>query len=158
MKLQISEKGLEIISNYARNGREAVNMIQIAAGIAITEKRTLSKMKILNGWFIAVNLHQEWNGKYNLIPRVGLVNGLAVYGPNTGLVEIEVTVIPAKDKGFNQYYWNCRRRKYWRIEGKSIRRKSMAKGSIENVITVLRSMGVPADEYDIHVNFPGGIP
>lgn len=34
----------------------------------------------------------------------------------------------------------------------------MARGSIENVITVLRSMGVPADEYDIHVNFPGGVP
>ncbi len=34
----------------------------------------------------------------------------------------------------------------------------MAKGSIENVLTVLRSLGVPADEYDIHVNFPGGVP
>jgi Lon-like ATP-dependent protease len=34
----------------------------------------------------------------------------------------------------------------------------MARGSIENVLTVLRSMGVPADEYDIHVNFPGGVP
>ena len=34
----------------------------------------------------------------------------------------------------------------------------MAKGSIENVITVLRTMGVPADDYDIHVNFPGGVP
>ena len=41
---------------------------------------------------------------------------------------------------------------------KSIRRKSMAKGSIENVLTVLRTMGVPADEFDIHVNFPGGVP
>src|SRR5690606_1255863 len=30
--------------------------------------------------------------------------------------------------------------------------------SVENVITVLRRFGVPADEYDIHVNFPGGIP
>ena len=34
----------------------------------------------------------------------------------------------------------------------------MAKGSIENVVTVLRSMGVPAGSFDIHVNFPGGIP
>ena len=34
----------------------------------------------------------------------------------------------------------------------------MAKGSIENVITVLRSMGVPANQFDIHVNFPGGSP
>ncbi len=41
---------------------------------------------------------------------------------------------------------------------KSVRRKSMARGSAENVITVLRAMGVPADRYDIHVNFPGGVP
>ena len=34
----------------------------------------------------------------------------------------------------------------------------MARGSIENVVTVLRSMGVPAGSFDIHVNFPGGIP
>ena len=34
----------------------------------------------------------------------------------------------------------------------------MARGSVENVVTVLRTMGVPADRYDIHVNFPGGIP
>ena len=34
-----------------------------------------------------------------MIPKVGLVNGLAVYGPNTGTFEIEVTVIPAKEKG-----------------------------------------------------------
>ena len=35
--------GLEILSSYARNGREAVNMIQIAAGLAITEERTYIK-------------------------------------------------------------------------------------------------------------------
>jgi ATP-dependent Lon protease len=34
----------------------------------------------------------------------------------------------------------------------------MARGSVENVITVLRAIGVPADRYDIHVNFPGGVP
>ena len=34
----------------------------------------------------------------------------------------------------------------------------MARGSIENVITVLRMLGVPADQFDIHVNFPGGGP
>jgi Lon-like ATP-dependent protease len=34
----------------------------------------------------------------------------------------------------------------------------MARSSIENVITVLRTMGMEESEYDIHVNFPGGIP
>ena len=41
---------------------------------------------------------------------------------------------------------------------KSIRRKSMAKGSVDNVLTVLRSLDVLPEGYDIHINFPGGIP
>ncbi|MCY7985988.1 ATP-dependent protease LonB, partial [Bacillus inaquosorum] len=43
-------------------------------------------------------------------------------------------------------------------QSKSIRRKSMAKGSVENVLTVLRTMGMKPSDYDIHINFPGGIP
>jgi len=43
--------------------------------------------------------------------------------------------------------------------GHTYRRKSMAKGSVENVVTVLRSLlGVDPRDYDIHVNFPGGVP
>ncbi len=38
--------------------------------------------------------------KINPDSAIGLVNGLAVYGPNSGaLLEIEVTVIPAKING-----------------------------------------------------------
>jgi Lon-like ATP-dependent protease len=96
--------------------------------------------------------------KINDDSRVGLVNGLAVYGPNTGaLLEIEVTVIPAKDKGTINITGIVDEESIGG-QGKSIRRKSMARGSIENVITVLRSMGVPAGGFDIHVNFPGGVP
>ena len=89
---------------------------------------------------------------------MGLINGLAVYGPNSGaLLEIEVKAIPAKEKG-NIIITGIVEEESIGTQGKSIRRKSMAKSSIENVITVLRSMDVPADEYDIHVNFPGGVP
>ena len=93
--------------------------------------------------------------KVNAFSSVGLVNGLAVHGPNSGaLLEIEVTVIPTKDKGSINITGIVEEESIG-DRGKSIRRKSMAKGSIENVITVLRTMGVPAEEYDIHVNFPG---
>ncbi|MBR3380170.1 MAG: ATP-dependent protease LonB, partial [Bacillus sp. (in: Bacteria)] len=34
----------------------------------------------------------------------------------------------------------------------------MAKGSVENVLTVLRNLGIRTNEYDIHINFPGGAP
>lgn len=40
--------------------------------------------------------------------------------------------------------------------GRSITRKSMARASVENVLTVLNRMGFAAYRYHIHVNFPGG--
>ncbi len=73
------------------------------------------------------------------------------------LLEIEVTVIPVKETGSINITGIVEEESIGG-QGKSIKRKSMAKGSIENVITLLRTMGVPAEQYDIHVNFPGGIP
>jgi ATP-dependent Lon protease len=158
VKLDISEAGLDILSTYARNGREAVNMIQISAGLAITDERTYIKDEDLEWVAHSSQLSPRMERKINDDSRVGLVNGLAVYGPNTGaLLEIEVTVIPAKDKGTINITGIVDEESIGG-QGKSIRRKSMARGSIENVITVLRSMGVPAGDFDIHVNFPGGVP
>jgi len=38
-------------------------------------------------------------------------------------------------------------------------RKSMARGAVENVITVLKTrLGMKINDYDIHINFPGGTP
>ena len=43
--------------------------------------------------------------------------------------------------------------------GRKIRRKSMARSSLENVLTVLANRyAVELNRYDIHVNFPGGGP
>ncbi|SDM24330.1 ATP-dependent protease LonB [Bacillus sp. OK048] len=158
VELAISEAGLEILSTYARNGREAVNMIQIAGGLAITEERNFIKDEDLEWVAHSSQLSPRMERKINDDSRVGLVNGLAVYGPNSGaLLEIEVTVIPAIDKGSINITGIVEEESIGG-QGKSIRRKSMARGSIENVITVLRSMGVPANDFDIHVNFPGGVP
>jgi Lon-like ATP-dependent protease len=42
---------------------------------------------------------------------------------------------------------------------KKTRRKSMARSSVENVLTVIRrQLGIIPHNYDIHVNFPGGVP
>jgi Lon-like ATP-dependent protease len=158
VNLTISDGGLDILSTYARNGREAVNMIQIAAGLAITEERSFIKDEEIEWIIQSSQLTPRMEKKINPISTIGLVNGLAVYGPNSGsILEIEVTVIPARDKGSINITGIVEEESIG-DRSKSIRRKSMAKGSIENVITVLRSIGVPADEYDIHVNFPGGVP
>ena len=158
VSLDISDNGLRIIGNYASNGREAVNMVQSAAGLAITEDREYIKDEDIE-WIVQSS---QMSPKYqNFIAKesaIGVVNGLAVTGPSSGaLLEIEVTVIEARDKG-SVNITGIVEEESINSAGKSIRRKSMAKGSIENVVTVLRTIGVPADQYDIHVNFPGGIP
>ncbi|MGS2775860.1 ATP-dependent protease LonB [Robertmurraya sp. GLU-23] len=158
VKLKIGEKGIATLASYARNGREAVNMIQISAGLAITEDRDFIKDEDIEWVIQSSQLTPRMEQKIMSSSTIGLVNGLAVYGPNSGaLLEIEVTVIPTKEKGSINITGIVEEESIGG-QGKSIRRKSMAKGSIENVITVLRSMGVPADEFDIHVNFPGGVP
>lgn len=159
VKMRISEKALDTLSEYARNGREAVNMVQISAGLAIGEDRDFIKDDEVEWVIHSSQLSPRMERKINNHSVIGAVNGLAVYGANIGaLLEIEVTVIPAKDGKGSINITGIVEEESIGGQGKSIRRKSMAKGSIENVITVLRSMDVPADQFDIHVNFPGGIP
>ena len=158
LNLVLVDDGIERVSRYARNGREAVNLMQIAAGLAITENResiTAGDME----WVIhASRLTPRPERNIPLHPSIGIVNGLAVYGPNTGaLLEIEVTAVKADKQGTVTITGIVEEESIGN-QSKSIRRKSLAKSSVENVMTVLKSMGLPADAYHLHINFPGGVP
>ncbi|KXZ15346.1 ATP-dependent protease LonB [Bacillus nakamurai] len=154
----ISDEALSVLTTYTRNGREAVNMIQIAAGMAVTEDRKEITIEDIEWVVHSSQLTPKHEQKIADKPQVGIVNGLAVYGPNSGaLLEIEVNVTPAQDKG-SLNITGIAEEESIGSQSKSIRRKSMAKGSVENVLTVLRTMGIKPSDYDIHVNFPGGGP
>ncbi|TYS24454.1 ATP-dependent protease LonB [Bacillus subtilis] len=154
----ISDESLDLLTSYTRNGREAVNMIQIAAGMAVTENRKDITIEDIEWVIHSSQLTPKHEQKIGAEPQVGIVNGLAVYGPNSGsLLEIEVSVTPAQDKGSINITGIAEEESIG-SQSKSIRRKSMAKGSVENVLTVLRTMGMKPSDYDIHINFPGGIP
>lgn len=160
IKFQYEEDALNIISRYAKNGREAVNVIQIAAGIATSEDREIIRASDIEWVIHSSQITPRPEKKVPHVPQVGLVNGLAVFGPNMGaLLEIEVTASPAKEKGKGSLnITGVVEEETMGAANRSIRRKSMAKGSLENVLTVLRRMGVNPYDYDLHVNFPGGTP
>lgn len=155
-----AEEGVfECIAKYATNGREAVNVVQIAAGIATGDDRkeiTLADVE----WVIqSSQLSPRPERKIPDEPKVGIVNGLAVHGPNMGsLLEIEVHAMNALKGEGKVTITGIVEEESTGDRVRSIRRKSMAKGSVENVMTVLRSMGLAVEDYDIHINFPGGIP
>lgn len=156
--LKPSPEAVTVVQQYATNGREAVNMIQLAAGQALTEQRdTLTAADV--EWVAGSSqLPLRTERKIPSSPQIGLVNGLAVYGPGMGtLLEIEVSAAPASGQGRLNVTGVVDEEE---IGGgsRTIRRKSMAKGSVENVLTVLRTMNLEPDRYDLHVNFPGGTP
>ncbi|MDG4655351.1 ATP-dependent protease LonB [Ectobacillus antri] len=158
VELAIGEKGVALIGKYARNGREAINLVQIAAGMAINENRTDIHDADIEWVIHSSQLTPKYEKRIYPIPKIGLVNGLAVYGPNTGaLLELEVTAMQVEGKG-DVVITGIVEEESLGGQGKSIRRKSMAKASVDNVITVLRSFNLLPSGYDIHINFPGGAP
>ncbi|KUG02929.1 atp-dependent protease la lonb type i [hydrocarbon metagenome] len=160
VNINIMDDAAEEIVKYAGNGREAVNIVQLAAGIAQVENSlqiTLDTVeKVLNNGRFSPRA--DVRPKDN--PAVGIVNGLAVSGANVGmLIEVEAKAIPV-DKGTGT--WNVTGvidQEEVGGEGRRLIRKSMARGAVENVLTVLRSQyGLQINDYDLHLNFPGGVP
>ncbi len=160
IQYEIEDNALEEISKYASNGREAVNIVQLAAGMAQMDQSSRINLllveKVLNNGRFSPRHEVKAREK----PAKGIVNGLAVTGANMGtLLEVESACIPVEaGKGswtvtgvVEEEEFNGHDRKYTR--------KSMAKGAVENVLTVLRAnYQLNIDDYDIHLNFPGGVP
>ncbi|CAM3738315.1 ATP-dependent protease LonB [Cohnella lubricantis] len=156
---QPQPEAVEVVKRYATNGREAVNMVQLAAGLALSENRQHLSAADVEWVANSSQLPPRPDRKVPAEPKVGLVNGLAVYGPSMGaLLEIEVTAIPAAQGKGTFTITGVVEEEELGGGQRTLRRKSMAKGSVENVATVLRRYGLHPENFDLHINFPGGSP
>ncbi|MHB8125517.1 MAG: ATP-dependent protease LonB [Desulfitobacteriaceae bacterium] len=160
MGINMDEGALEVVKCYATNGREAVNIVQLAAGVAQTEEVVKISAEIIEWVVMSGQYVPRSDKKIPTEPQIGVVNGLAVYGPNMGvLLELEVTAHPVSAGCGEFQVTGIIEEEELGSSGKKIRRKSMARSSIENVLTVLRKeLDIESKDYDIHVNFPGGVP
>lgn len=157
LELDVSEACLEKIADYAKSGREAVNIMQIAAGVSASKdgKGVIGLDDI--EWVVrSSRLTPKPNRKVPTSPEIGLVNGLAVYGPGLGiLLEVEASAVKSRHEG-SLTITGIAEEESIGSSARTITRKSMARASVENVLTVLNRMGFAAYRYHIHVNFPGG--
>ena len=157
----IDADAVDVVSHFATNGREAVNMVQLAAGVVLTAGRESITREDMEWVVNSGRYTPRMEKKIAPQPAVGLINGLAVCGPNMGIIsEIEATAVPV-EKGCGQLRVTgiVEEEELPGAGGQKSRRKSMARGSVENVLTVLRrNLHVEPRDYDIHVNFPGGVP
>ncbi|HKM42826.1 MAG TPA: ATP-dependent protease LonB, partial [Limnochordia bacterium] len=153
-------EALEEIKRFASNGRDAVNIVQIAAGVVTGEGRH----EIQKGdveWVLNCGQYTPRpQSQVRQEPTVGVVNGLAMYGPNIGtVIEVEATAILVEPNQGHMQVTGVMEEEEFGRQGRTMRRRSQARCSVDNVLTVLKScLGLRPQDYDIHINFPGGIP
>lgn len=155
------EEGCDaLIGSYSPGGRDATNLTQVAAGLARTHhRRTIlcaDVEYVLRTGAYVKRVERKMPGGVH----VGRVSALAVSGGGEGLVlPVEAVAFPVS-KG---------RRGMWQATGivdserlnagsRTLLRRSTAAGALENVRTVLRRLGLAPDAYDVHLDFPGGMP
>ena len=144
------------VGRYAACGREAVNIVQMCAGLAQMEERkeiTAADVcwVVQSGHYAARPAQQAETAS-----RVGCVHGLAVFGSHQGaLLDIEAVATPGEGR---VTVTGIVEEEELGQEGRRMRRKSTARGSAENVRTLLESLGQPLGRRNLHINFPGGAP
>lgn len=154
----LSSQCPSLISRYATNGRDAVNIVQIAGSSALVEGRRNIEVKDIE-WVIEF-------GRYNPViqasvsdkDEIGVVNCMAVADRDTGVV-MEVEVTSEKAENGNFIATGIVDEEEFEGRGQRLKKVSSARSATTNVITVMKNIfGVDCSGYNIHMNFPGGIP
>lgn len=156
----VQPEGMAVVRKYAANGREAVNLLQVAAGICMTKGKREIGVKEIEWVVNSGQDHPRPDRQIGEIGATGLAYGLGVFGANQGLVmEVEAAAIPVQKGSGRLVTTGLIEEEEIGSPGMKLKRRSMARDSVQNVLTVLRRhLGIDYMDYDIHVNFPGGYP
>lgn len=153
---ELTFENAQFIGKYAACGRDAVNIVQMCAGLAQMEDRQEIRREDVEWVIYSGHYPARPEQRADTISRVGVVHGLAVYGSHQGAtMEIEAVAQPGTGK---ITITGIVEEEEMGADARRIKRKSTARSSWENVMTLLHSMGYETDTHDIHINFPGGTP
>lgn len=153
---EMSKDDAELIGRYASCGRDAVNIVQMCAGLAQMEKRKAICAEDIEWVVYSGHYPARPEQKADTENRIGVVHGLAIIGSHQGAtMEIEAVAQPGTGK---IVITGIVEEEEIGGESRRIKRKSTARCSLENVMTLLHSKGYETEKYDLHINFPGGTP
>ena len=152
----MSHEDASLVGRFASCGRDAVNIVQMCAGLAQMENRTEIVKKDVEWVIYSGHYAARPDQKADTRNRVGVVHGLAVVGSHQGAtMEIEAVAHPGTGR---LTITGIAEEEEIGADSRKIKRKSTARCSLENVMTLLAGMGYETDRYDLHINFPGGAP
>ena len=131
-------------------------MVQMASGVAQLENRSQITREDMEWVIESGHYARRPEQMAALENRVGAVHGLAVHGSHQGAV-MEIEAVTEKGSGCVRVTGIVEEEEMGG-GGHTMRRKSTAHASAENVATLLRRLGYLDDQTDVHINFPGGMP
>ncbi len=141
-----------IIGNYCTNGRDSVNVVQDAWSAASAEGRSRItegdvKEVLSEGGYV-----KRFQPKLSSAPRIGIVNGLAVYGRNGRVLKIEAA---AQRGGKGLSVRGVAVSEEVKGGTSTLQRRGSALESAENVLEVLEQLtDFNRENWHISINFP----
>ncbi len=159
-KINIVSSAKELIAKYCENGRDAINLLQTAHSLVKLEQGEGIEKKDVE-WVIQTGKYTpRIDKKVNKGYHIGKINGLAVAGQGQGMVlDIEAVARPTDKESGEVKVTGIIEQEDLHTKHSTIKRKSMASSSIENVLTILKMRyNMDINNYLIHVNFTSGIP
>lgn len=149
-----------LCASYCASGRDAVNIVQLAAGGAETAAQKTIRAEDVE-WVAECCRHSRHTArKLSKTPRSGVCAGLAVTGGGQGAaLEIECSAKKAGDGHGRLYLGGMVEEEELELRGRRLRRRGTARTSAENVLMAFsRRFGLDLSDYDIAFNVPGGMP
>jgi Lon-like ATP-dependent protease len=153
------EEGIEqIIAMYASNGRDAVNIVQMAGSIAIIDNRKNITRRDVE-WVIEFQKYDPIvEKKVSGVKKIGIVNGLGVSGHHYGSVlEIEACIGRVESGKGKVAISGIAEQEQLNSGGRNLTFTGSARSSVQNAMTAITNIyGTDFSKYDLHIYFGGG--
>ncbi len=154
----LPEAAAEQCAKYAQSGRDAVNIVQLAAGLAYNEGRGEIRTSDVSWVARTCNYAPRPEKKLPPTARVGVVAMLAVAGADTGIA-LELECVVKKSRHPRLVLSGIVETEELEQKNRRLTKQSTARCSAENVLTSVGTMlGIDFSELDVRFNIPGAPP
>lgn len=161
MGMDIETEALKLCAQYAKNGRDAVNIVQFAAGNAALDGRTRISCNDVEWVFDACRIDKKVSSTIPLCCEAGHAYGLGVSAEQSigYVMEIECFVMKKIGDKARVDVTGMIEEEEIELRGRKLKRQSTVLASIKNAMLALRHcFGISFEDIDIRINIPGGMP
>lgn len=154
--LKVDDAQLKYAADFAQNGRDMVNIVQMAASIAKSGGRYVIEQNDIQWVADSCRYSRMIRNKLTAKTRIGKVHGLGVSGAGGSVIDIEASAEPGngrfKVSGIVES-------EEFEARGQRMAKRSSAVEATDNIVTVLKNYcDIDCSKYDIHINIPNSAP